>query len=232
MREFTALRENLLSAGIAPRHVRRYVRELSDHFDDLVADECAAGIAPAEATRRAGIRLGTDDELLEAMTARREFRSLAARVPWLVFALAPPVLVLVLLVAAALVLIGGIMLYAAVYGGSLPLPAEWRFLADAACTAANFAAGPAAALALAVVAVRQRMAARWAAIGLAAAALGAAFSTLEVGLPSTGIKGGFVGVGMSSDVAFATVASRFFLTLACAGLVLALQKRRHVPAGN
>jgi len=33
---FEELRERLLTAGIAPRHVRRYLAELSDHLDDLI----------------------------------------------------------------------------------------------------------------------------------------------------------------------------------------------------
>ena len=40
---FDRLAERLLHAGIAPRHVRRYTRELSDHFDDLVRVENAGG---------------------------------------------------------------------------------------------------------------------------------------------------------------------------------------------
>ena len=33
---FDAVTEALLKGGIAPRHVRRYVRELDDHLDDLI----------------------------------------------------------------------------------------------------------------------------------------------------------------------------------------------------
>ena len=43
---FERLSERLLHAGIAPRHVRRYVRELGDHFDDLVREETAGGASP------------------------------------------------------------------------------------------------------------------------------------------------------------------------------------------
>ena len=38
---FEALREVLLKGGVAPRHVRRYVRELDEHLDDLTAQQHA-----------------------------------------------------------------------------------------------------------------------------------------------------------------------------------------------
>jgi len=37
------LEERLLRAGVAPRHVRRYVAELRDHLADLRAEEERAG---------------------------------------------------------------------------------------------------------------------------------------------------------------------------------------------
>ena len=43
---FDRLTERLLTAGIAPRHVRRYARELSDHYDDLVREEMAGRRRP------------------------------------------------------------------------------------------------------------------------------------------------------------------------------------------
>ena len=41
---FDEIRERLLRGGIAPRHVRRYLRELSDHFGDLVLEERRNGL--------------------------------------------------------------------------------------------------------------------------------------------------------------------------------------------
>ena len=40
---FGELRERLLRAGVAPRHVRRYLNELDDHLADLRAEEERAG---------------------------------------------------------------------------------------------------------------------------------------------------------------------------------------------
>ena len=97
---FDRLSERLLQAGIAPRHVRRYVRELSDHFDDLVREEIAGGAARELAETQALSRLGSDDDLADAMLSRPELRSLAARYPWAVFGLGPLVIPLLVAVAA------------------------------------------------------------------------------------------------------------------------------------
>jgi hypothetical protein len=96
MRFFDELRERLLRAGVAPRHVRRYLAELGDHLADLRAEEVAAGRSGAEAEGAAIARLGGMEELARAMTERREFQAWCARAPWAVFGVGP-----VLVVAAA-----------------------------------------------------------------------------------------------------------------------------------
>src|SRR5215469_18049790 len=100
---FDRLTERLLEAGIAPRHVRRYVRELSDHFDDLVREEIGSGAARELAQARALSRLGSEEDLAQAMLARPELRSLTARYPWAVFGLGPIALL-------ALSIVGGVYL--------------------------------------------------------------------------------------------------------------------------
>src|SRR3569832_671561 len=86
---FDRLSERLLHAGIAPRHVRRYTRELSDHFDDLVREELDGGARRALAETQALSRLGSEDDLAAAKLARPELRSLTSRFPWAVFGLGP-----------------------------------------------------------------------------------------------------------------------------------------------
>jgi hypothetical protein len=100
---FNRLSERLLHAGIAPRHVRRYARELGDHFDDLVREERAAGANRELAETRALSRLGNDDALADAMLSRPELRSLTARYPWAVFGIGP-------IVMLALSIVGGLYL--------------------------------------------------------------------------------------------------------------------------
>lgn len=98
---FDRLSERLLRAGIAPRHVRRYTRELSDHFDDLVREEIQDGASRALAETKALSRLGSEDTLAAAMLEKPELRSFMARFPWAVFGVGPVVL-LALSIAAAL----------------------------------------------------------------------------------------------------------------------------------
>jgi hypothetical protein len=97
---FERLSERLLHAGIAPRHVRRYARELGDHFDDLVREEKAGGAASELAETKALARLGHDDALADAMLSRPEMRSLTARFPWAVFGIAPLLIPVVSAIAA------------------------------------------------------------------------------------------------------------------------------------
>jgi len=77
--QFDQLRERLLRAGIAPRHVGRYIAELRDHFDDLVREETANGLKRDEAENTARTRIGGNDALAAVMLVRPELRSLTSR---------------------------------------------------------------------------------------------------------------------------------------------------------
>src|SRR2546425_435362 len=86
---FHELRERLLRAGVAPRHVRRYLTELADHLADLRAEEERAGRSQWDAESAALTRLGGMDELAKAMIEQRRFQSWCVRAPWATFGLAP-----------------------------------------------------------------------------------------------------------------------------------------------
>ena len=86
---FNELRERLLRAGVAPRHVRRYLTELADHLADLRADEEREGRSRAEAESAALARLGGMDDLAQAMIEQRQFQSWCARAPWAMLGLRP-----------------------------------------------------------------------------------------------------------------------------------------------
>jgi len=86
---FHELRERLLRACIAPRHVRRYLTELADHLADLTAEEERAGRSRADAESAALARLGGMDDLAKAMIGHRQFQSWCVRAPWAMFGLAP-----------------------------------------------------------------------------------------------------------------------------------------------
>src|ERR1700683_230088 len=86
---FRELRERLLRAGVAPRHVRRYLTELREHWTDLTTEEERAGRNRAEAETHALARLGRVDDLARIMIERPELRSWTARAPWAVLGAGP-----------------------------------------------------------------------------------------------------------------------------------------------
>lgn len=88
-KRFHELGERLLRAGVAPRHVRRYLTELAEHLADLTAEEERAGRNRARAEGAALARLGRTEDLAQTMIERRELRSWTARAPWAVLGLGP-----------------------------------------------------------------------------------------------------------------------------------------------
>ena len=86
---FNELRERLLWAGVAPRHVKRYLKELTDHLTDLRAEEERAGRTRQDAEAAALARLGSVDDLTNAMIRRRQFQSWSVRAPWATFGILP-----------------------------------------------------------------------------------------------------------------------------------------------
>ena len=78
---FDRLRERLLQGGVARRHIKRVLTELSDHYDDALRAEHAAGLSGAEAAARAWERLGSEDEIVVSTLAHLELRALPARFP-------------------------------------------------------------------------------------------------------------------------------------------------------
>ncbi len=163
---FDAVAETLLKGGVAPRHVRRYVRELDEHLDDLMAQQRASGYDDEDAALRARARLGDDAELAQAMLDQPGMRSWPARLPWLVFLLLPPILTAVI----------GLALYAAFYyvgngaakiNAVLPVPESGLIgFSVAAMTAVNVLAVPVMATLLAILAQRQRLKLRWPLLGI------------------------------------------------------------------
>ncbi len=192
-RQFQRLSERLLTAGIAPRHVHRYVRELGDHFDDLVQEEMAGGASRALAETRALSRLGNDDALAEAMLSRPELRSLTARFPWAVFGLGP-VVVLVLSVVVALYLEIGIIETATVWAPALgvtpgPVAAKWFTLVMLVWnTFAVYVAPLLFAVLIFWVGSRQRMPLAWIMAGVAIVCVLGGFQNLIY--YDTGVRGG------------------------------------------
>jgi hypothetical protein len=164
---FEDLREILLRGGIAPRHIRRYLRELEEHYADLYAAQREAGFEPDDAGIRARARLGGDAELARAMIEQRDFRAFSARFPWLVFTVMPPVTMLLvvvvpLLLVALLGFIGGKLL-----GMEGVEPRWFQLLVNGMFATVNFLTIPLSALLFTIIAWRQRLSAWWVLLAIA-----------------------------------------------------------------
>jgi hypothetical protein len=170
MRDFDGLREKLLRAGIAPRHVRRTLGELRHHHDDLIAEERAHGVTGAAAEAAARERLGTDEALAAAVLAKPGLRSVAARLPWLVFAVLPPFTALLV----SLLLVIAMLLAGVASGAIIPdhrnishlVPAWYVWTAGGTMFAVNFLIPGLLAFLLAWLAQRQRMKLAWPVLGM------------------------------------------------------------------
>ena len=126
---FEPLRETLLRAGLAPAHVRRYVRELSEHVTDLVGEELTAGRSLAEARAAARARLGADEALTGAMLAQPALRSWTGRAPWATLVVGP---ILLLALAWILACLGIAVLFGVSGANGFAQPPAWLAPAGAA----------------------------------------------------------------------------------------------------
>jgi hypothetical protein len=166
---FEPLRERLLRAGIAPRHVRRYLRELTEHLADLTAEQRAAGYDDDNAAIRARALLGDDAELAAAMEEQPGFRSIAARFPWLMFGVIPPLVMFictafpVLLVAIFAKLT---VILSLIERGTLE-PAWLKAAIRLILETGNLLALPLAVLLMTIIVWRQRLSPAWLLLSLA-----------------------------------------------------------------
>ena len=174
---FHELRERLLRAGVAPRHVRRYLAELADHFADLRAEENRPGRSPADAEAAAMARLGSMDNLAKAMIEQRQFQSWCARAPWAMFSVAPALILAAAWVVALFILWSGWNIF--LPGAATPFGTGHFRLFDPANIyfqtgkAIYFFSPILVGWGIAVLAVRQRMNTRWLAVGMLLVALAA-----------------------------------------------------------
>jgi len=87
--DLAELQNELLRSGISPRHVRRTVAELNDHFEDLVDHALAEGAESTTAHERALVELGDLNDVAAAIRSRPELRSWAYRFPYLALIVYP-----------------------------------------------------------------------------------------------------------------------------------------------
>jgi hypothetical protein len=163
---FDPIAEALLKSGIAPRHVRRYVGELCDHLDDLTERQRAAGFSGDDARLRARALLGDDRELTAAMLEQRRFQSWPARLPWLVFVVAPFFILLVCLVALLFPIFALGDGAQRIYNVTGIAPDFLRQLSWVLLTGLNLLSLPALAWGLGALAHRQRLNPLWPVAGI------------------------------------------------------------------
>ena len=193
------LRERLLRAGVAPRHVRRYLAELADHLADLRAEEERAGRSPADAQSAALIRLGTMDELTKAMIGQRQLQSWCVRAPWAMFGLAPLLLLAGVYFVALLILWSGWKIFlpgantpfVAIHGFAIFYFGVGRLL--------YFGAPILVGWGIALLAARQRLKAVWPTVGLVLIAWMGGTARVHAG--STAVPGGLGHVSMDFALA-------------------------------
>jgi len=189
-KRFVELRERLLRAGVAPRHVRRYLDELMDHVADLREEEVCAGKTAIDAEKAAVERLGPVDQLARAMTARPELRAWSARAPWAVFSVGPVALLGGLYLVACILLWTGWQIF--LPGAKTPfVPIHGVAVIYFGVGRMLYWGGPVlVGWALGLVAARQRSSVAWLAAGLALLAfIGGAAQVSAFGPVAPGVPG-------------------------------------------
>jgi hypothetical protein len=178
--EFESLRHRLLSAGIAPRHVNRYLGELKDHFDDLVREKIAQGMDRRRAEAEARSRLGEESVLAETMLEQPGMRSFVSRYPWAAFVLGPISMSVVALAVTIVIEAGVLSFIGPMVNPSHRPPPDWAMAAVGLWNALPSNVAPIAIAALmAIIAMRQRMAMRWVFLGAVTACIVGAFQQLS-----------------------------------------------------
>jgi hypothetical protein len=228
------VREQLLRAGISPRHVRRFVLELHEHLADLVARERANGLTEDEAELKARTLLGTDNQLVRSMIERGAPRSIMSRAPWAVLGIVPVLTLIVVVMLLNSWAMTALFPYRALSGAAIP--ENIRAIGVALTILGSYVIGPALAAACIALSLRQRLASRWVWVSLALIAL--ISGPLGVHIQFLSSEAGAVGVRGSAlptvyeagriNVAatFAVIAARAVVLFAASALAYRLLKQR------
>ena len=80
-RDLAVLRTSLLRSGVAPRRVRRLLRELGDHIEDLEHEAAALGMSVADARELALERIGDQQALAACISEQTELKTWIYRHP-------------------------------------------------------------------------------------------------------------------------------------------------------
>ena len=209
--KYAHLSEPLRRGGIAPGHVRRVIRELDEHRDDLVAELQSQGLPPEESEAQAVQRLGQDATLIASTLARPELKSWARRWPWLAFVALPLITLPILIVATLLLLAQALSIAEHNFAGNVIH--TLRELA-ATCVSSMLWLLPAiCATGWCVYALRRHVHAVWPIVGVVLISLLGANVNASIDWPSATSHGAVTaGVGISTE-ALAQPAMRAAVTL-------------------
>jgi hypothetical protein len=178
------LLERLLEGGVGRRPARRYLAELQDHLDDLIAEERRMASESREAESRALARLGSLEVLANALVARREFRALSSKAPVAAYVIAPSA---ALALCMALAMAGVVLTATWLRGGagaSSDLPAWSKSLATGVVFFSNAMLPVMLGWALGAAAIRQRSPPLWPVLGIIFLGAAGAAAQVDVTLPS------------------------------------------------
>ena len=209
---FASVGEQLLSAGVAPRHARRAVFELTGHFDDLVAELQDKGVARDEAETEAAARLNPD-ALVAAAIARPELHSWVRRRPLASCTVFPLAMYMTFVVGSIAMVVGGVTVFDQNLGVKLASSRELQQFAAFCLNGVAWAIPVFAAGMFCSVMLARRTPVAWTLIGAAlVSVLGA---TLNAGLllPLNDRPGLQAGFGFSTE-AMSLPTLRAGLTLA------------------
>jgi hypothetical protein len=193
--QLESLGERLLRAGVAPRHVRRYIGELRDHYDDLLREELTGQANRATAEQSAWRRLGDEEQLADSVLSRPELRSVSARFPGIVFG-AGALLIWVGALALTVIAIG--LLPETSASQAAPGLSGKPLIVYALCYFFARILPVALAIGMLAAAARQRMVSRWPVVG--AAILAVLGGTTSISLALATAVGEKAHITMSSSL--------------------------------
>ena len=175
--------DRLIQAGIAPRRARRILREFSEHHTDLIAEQRARGAGSAAAEAQALARLGTEQQLVADLLLRPELRSWARRRPAVAFALTP-LLSFAAAFAASLLLMVALLNWRKAQGDALnSASALMHWISGYGAAYLLWGLPLAAALILAIIAIRSRESSIWPYVGILMTCIVGALTNFSVDVP-------------------------------------------------
>jgi hypothetical protein len=209
---FATVGEQLLNAGVAPRHARRAVFELTGHFEDLVAELQSTGVVREDAEAEATARLNPD-ALIAAAIARPELHSWVRRWPLASCTVFPLVLYMAFVVGSIALVVGGVTVFEQDLGMKLASSRELQWFATTCLSGVAWAVPIFVAGMFCSIAQSRRTPLAWTIIGAMLVSLVGATLNAGVLLPPNDRPGLQAGFGFSTE-AFVQPLLRAALTLA------------------